>query len=103
MMYWCADFLKEQDAHVLDGSLRVNTTHAFAAFQSLMDTNGPFFKPEVTQQVVGMCRKGLVLYQKLAGMDRARTDGRKTYKIIPKFHSCVELSIYIEKTNRNPR
>ena len=103
MMYWCADFLKERDVGVLGGQLRTNTMHAFAAFQNLIDVNGPFFEPQTTQQVVSVCRHGLLLYQKLVGLDRSRTDGRHAYKIIPKFHSCLELSIYIEQTNRNPR
>lgn len=103
MMYWCADFLKDRDATVEGGELRIHCMHAFAAFQSLIDTNGPFFDPVTTQQVVRVCRKGLLLYQRLVGLDRERPDGRRTYKIIPKFHSCFELSFYIEETNRNPR
>ena len=103
MMYWCADFLKEHDATVEGGELRIHCTYAFAMFQSLIDTNGPFFDQATTKQVVQVCRKGLLLYQRLVGLDKERQDGRRTYKIIPKFHSCFELSFYIEETNRNPR
>ena len=103
MMYWCSDFLKERDDGIPGGNLRSQTMHAFAAFQNLIDISGPFFDPETTQKVVDVCRKGLLLYQKLAGIDKGRTDGRRTYKIIPKFHSTLELSIYIEETMRNPR
>ena len=103
MMYWCADFLKQEDMEIPDGELRVHTMHAFAAFQSVIDNNGPFFDPETTEQVVKYGHTGLLLYQKLAGMDRTRPDGRCTYKLIPKFHSVLELLIYIEETNRNPR
>ena len=42
MMYWCSDFLKERDAGIPGGNLRVQTSHAFAAFQNLIDINGPF-------------------------------------------------------------
>lgn len=103
MMYWCSDFLKQQDEGVCGGTLRIYTMHAFTKFQYLVDKNGPFFAPHVTPQVVGVVRKGLVFYQKLASMDKKRTDERKTYKIVPKFHSMLELSFYIADTNRNPR
>ena len=103
MMYWCAEFLKQEDTEIPGGDLRVHTMHAFAAFQSVIDNNGPFFDPETREQVVKYGRTGLLLYQKLAGMDRTRTDGRRTYKLIPKFHSVLELTIYIEETSRNPR
>ena len=103
MMFWCADFLKEHDIGVIGGELRTNTMHAFAAFQNLVDLNGPWFDPDIAQKVVDFCRTGLLLYQKLVGLDKSRKDGRQTYKIIPKFHSCLELSIYIEETHRNPR
>jgi len=103
MMYWAAAFLKEEDNGVPGGSLRISTMHAFAKFQHLIDTNGPFFTPEVSSQVVCTVRKGLLLYQKIAGQDQQRTDERKNYKIIPKFHSLFEMSFYIEQTHRNPR
>lgn len=103
MMFWCADFLKERDMGITDGDLRVHTMHAFAKFQLLIDQNGPFFDPDTTKQVVKVCRRGLVLYQQLAGIDKQRTDGRRSYKITPKFHSVLELTIYIQESNRNPR
>lgn len=76
---------------------------AFAKFQHLVDVGGPWFTDESVQEVVGALRTGLVLYQKLTSQDRKRTDGRICFKITPKFHSLLELSIYIEKTGRNPR
>lgn len=103
MMFWCYDFLQERDVGIVGGDLRIQTMYAFAKFQSLIDSNGPFFDADTTRQVVGVCRKGLLLYQKLAGKDAARTDGRRTFKIIPKFHSCLELTFYIEESHRNPR
>ena len=103
MMYWCAEFLKENDHDVEGGHLRIHTMHAFAKFQFLVDKNGPFFPPEEKTQVVSIARKGLILYQKLTSNDRKRVDGRCTYKITPKFHSFFELSFYIDETSRNPR
>ena len=103
MMYWAAAFLREEDNGVSGGPLRICTTHAFAKFQHLIDTNGPFFTPEVSSQVVFIARKGLLLYQKIASQDGKRTDERKNYKIIPKFHSLLEMTFYIEQTHRNPR
>lgn len=103
MIFWCLQFLKDNDVGIAGGELRVFTMHAMAKFQRLIDDNGPFFTPTVTTEVVQIIRKGLVLYQKLASLDRKRTDGRKTFKITPKFHSLLEMSFFIEQTNRNPR
>lgn len=102
MMFWCADYLKEF-CDVDGGLLRFRTMDAFGRFQFLLDTHGPFLSPDQTQQVVGVGRKALLLYQKLANIDQQRTDGRRCYKITPKFHSFLEMTFYIEQSNRNPR
>ena len=103
LQYWCLDFLREVKDQTELGDLRYRCMFAFVRFQFLMDTSGPFFTDEILPEVVGAVRKGLLLYQKLASLDRKRTDGRKNFKIIPKFHNLLELSIYIESTKRNPR
>ena len=103
MMYWCAEFLKENDHDVEGGQLRIHTMHAFAKFQFLVDNSGPFFPPDEKTQFVSIARKGLILYQKLTSNDRKRVDGRMTSKITPKFHRFFELSFYIDQTMRNPR
>ena len=82
---------------------RFHCIFAFAKFQYLMDIHGPFFKPTVTAEVVKYARAGLVFYQELAGLDRSRADDHRFYKLIPKCHSLYEMTIYMEKTNRNPR
>lgn len=102
LMFWCTDYLKE-NCSVDGGNLRYRTMDAFTRFQYLLDIHGPFFSPEQTAEVVRIGRKGLLLYQKLAYIDKQRTDSRRCYKIIPKFHSFLELTFYIEKSNRNPR
>lgn len=103
MMYWCADYLKEHDAEVLGGQLRVHCMHSFVSFQNVLDVSGPFFQDGAKERAVKLGRKALLLYQRLASLDSGRTDGRKTYKIIPKFHSFLELTFYINESNRNPR
>ena len=103
MMFWCADYLKQNDVGIPGGDLRIHTMHSFAKFQSLLDNHGPFFEPQITRSVVQYGRNGLLFFQQLAGIDKTRLDGRRSYKIIPKFHSFLELTIYIETTNRNPR
>lgn len=103
MMYWVAAYLQENSAGVPNGELRVNCSHAFASFQSMMDCNGAFFDAGTTNQIVEIGRKGLLLYQQLCVADRQRTDGRRAYKITPKFHSFFELTFYIAESHRNPR
>ena len=103
MMTWCAVYLREEMAMAPNGDLRAFCMHSFAMFQQQMDICGPFFSTEEAKQAVYYGRTGLLLYQKLAGHDSRRTDGRQNYKIIPKFHSVLEHCLYIQATLRNPR
>lgn len=102
MIFWCAAYLREHQT-APNGRLRYLCMQQFATFQYLLDSNGPFFSRDMASKVVKAARDGLLLYQKLASLDRKRTDGRRTYKVIPKFHSFLELSIYVEESLRNPR
>ena len=102
MLYWCLDYLRGQQ-HTPRGDRRAQTMYYFTHFQFLMDTHGPFLSNDVARKVVQTARDGLVAYQRLASNDRKREDGRRTFKIIPKFHAMLELTIYIEETKRNPR
>ena len=103
MLFWCNDFLKEHVGRVHGSEARSRCIHSFAKFQFLLDSHGPFFTGEQTLQVVKYARAGLLFYQDLVAEDRARVDGRRFYKMIPKFHSLFEMAIYIEQTNRNVR
>ena len=103
MLFWCNDFLKEAVGRVIGADDRSLCIYGFAKFQFLLDIHGPFLQEHQTAEVVKYCRFGLLMYQKLAGMDRARADDRRFYKLIPKFHSLYELTLYMEATNRNPR
>ena len=103
MLFWCNDFMKQQVGLVPGAESRANVIHGFAKFQFLLDITGPFFTPDKTSEAVKYARAGLILYQELASTDRARVDDRKFYKIIPKFHSLMEMTIYMESTNKNPR
>ena len=103
MLFWACNFLTRHSGSVIGGITRMHCIHGFAKFQYLLDINGPFFKPETTREVVKYGRSGLTFYQELASLDRARTDERRFFKLIPKCHSFFEMTIYIQNTNRNPR
>lgn len=103
MLFWCNEFIKETVGTVIGSEDRARCIHCFAKFQYLLDIHGPFFTPSQAAEVVKYARAGLLAYQKLASMDRDRTDEKRFYKLVPKFHSFFEMSIYIETTNRNPR
>jgi len=103
MLFWCNDFLREQVGHVPGAQARANVIHGFAKFQFILDVNGPFLEPVQTTEAVKYARAGLLFYQELSAADRARADERRFYKVIPKFHSLMEMTIYMESTNRNPR
>ena len=103
MLFWCNDFIKESVGRVIDAETRSRCIHGFAKFQFLLDIHGPFFQSHETNEAVKYARAGLIFYQQLVSMDRARTDEKRFYKIIPKCHSFYELTVYIEATNRNPR
>lgn len=103
MLFWRNDYLKEQSAHVLGGAERAHCIHGFAKFQYILDISGPFLTSDQTREAVKYARAGLLFYQHLTGQDRARTDDRRFYKIIPKCHSLYELTLYMEQTKRNPR
>jgi len=103
MLFWCNQFLKEQVGKVAGATERANCIHAFAKFQYLLDINGPFLNDHQVGEAVKYARTGLLLYQDLAANDRSRDDGRRFYKLIPKFHSFFEMTIYMESSKRNPR
>ena len=103
MLFWCNDFIKESLGQVVGADYRLFCIHSFAKFQYLVDIHGPFFEPHQAKEVAKYGRAGLLLYQHLAANDRARVGGRRNFKIIPKCHSFLELTFYIELTNRNPR
>ena len=103
MLFWCNDFMKETVGNVIGSEDRARCIHSFAKFQYLLDIHGSFFTPSQTAEVVKYARAGLLTYQKLASLDRARADEKRFYKLVPKFHSLFEMTIYIETTNRNPR
>lgn len=104
LMYWCAEFLKEQASGEIPRShLRAYCAHAFAKFQRVCDQSPQFFSDEETKCCVDAGRTGLLLYQQLATQDRERTDTKRFYKITPKYHSFFEMLLYIEKSRRNPR
>lgn len=103
MLFWCNDFLQQQVGVVVGAQARANCIHAFAKFQYLLDIHGPFFNDHQVAEAVKYARMGLLLYQDLAANDRMRTDGRRFFKLIPKFHSLMELTIYMESSKRNPR
>ena len=103
MLFWCHDFLKKQVGAVPGAQARANVTHGFAKFQFMLDSNGPFLDPKKTAEIVKYARAGLLFYQDLAAADSTRADDRRFFKVIPKFHSFMELTIYMETTNRNPR
>ena len=103
MMFWCSDFLKAEMDATPGGRMRAFCMHCFAKFQLLLDMAGPWLTDSQSQEVVKHGWGGLLFYQQLASQDRLRTDGRRTYKIIPKFHSFLELQLYIKETSRNPK
>lgn len=102
MMSWCADYLKEEMVGP-QGTTRAYAMFGIAAFQKQLDSNGPFFDQATADKVINYARSGLLFYQELAGLDRGRVDGKRFYKITPKFHSLIEMLLYIGETKRNPR
>ena len=105
MMFWASDYMKDQDqeGNVPNSRLRWLCMHSFAKFQHLVDQGGPFFGEQEMALVTRYGHAALLFYQELAGHDRARTDGRRDLKITPKFHSFLEMLLYVRKTRRNPR
>ena len=103
LMFWCADYLKSEGDGVVGGDLRIFTMHALAKFQLLLDVGGPWFSEQESQKVVTYGWAALMFFQQLTAQDRCRNDGRRSFKITPKFHSFVEMQIYIQTTRRNPR
>lgn len=104
LMFWCADYLRsERDEAVSGSDDRLYTMHSFAKFQQLLDVHGPWFSEDECKLVVTYGWAGVMFYQKLAAQDRLRLDSRRCFKITPKFHSFVEMLIYIEQTRRNVR
>lgn len=103
LMYWCASYLLEEKNQSPGGDLRYKTIYAFCRFQYLLDISGPFLSEEVTRDVAESGQRGLVLYQRLVSQDRKREDYRRAYKILPKMHSFLEMTLYIQSTRRNAR
>ena len=103
LLFRCNDFLKEHVGHIVGAEQRYFCIHSFAKFQFLVDIHGPFFHPHVTAECVKYARAGLLFYQDLTATDRSRLDGKRFFKIIPKFHSLWEMCLQIEACNRNPR
>ena len=103
MLFWCHDYLKEHVGRTAGAEMRYHCIYGFAKFQFLLDINGPFLGLDDKRQTVKYGRAGLLFYQQLAALDRARTDGKRFYKVTPKFHSLFEMLLYIEETSRHVR
>ena len=99
MMFWASDYMKDQDqeGNVPNSRLRWLCMHSFAKFQYFIDEGGPFFGDQEVTLVTRYGHAALLFYQELAGQDRARTDGRRFLKITPKFHSLLEMLLYVKK------
>lgn len=103
MQFWCASYLRENMSTTPGGQFRAYTMHAFAKFQRLLDLTGPFFTPEGAAEVTKYGRIALLCFQELTAQDYRRTDQRRGFKLTPKFHSLLEMLLYISSTNRNVR
>ena len=103
MTHWASDFLKEQMGSGPRSDTRAYCMYCIAKFQVLVDQSPAFMSPAVALDAANYVRMHLLFYQQLAVDNRARDDGVKNYKIVPKHHACLHLADYVEQTRRNPR
>ena len=103
MSLWLDAYLLDERGSSPGSDLRCFCAHSLACFQVCCDENPQFFDPKVAKRTSGHLRTFLLLYQKLAVADRARTDQRMNFKLVPKFHCLLHLGDYILETRRNPR
>ena len=105
MMFWVTDYLHEHmHAAPAPGSQRRwRAAYTLAMFQNTLDISGPWLDDATRKEAAENGFAFLLLYQRLAKDNRARTDGRQNYKITPKFHSFLHMLLTIQKTGRNAR
>lgn len=103
MALWLDAYLEEERGTGPGSDLRCFCAHALASFQRSCDESPQFFTKSVASRTSGYLKTFLQMYQRLALQDRERVDGRRNYKVVPKFHSLLHLGDYIEETLRNPR
>ena len=102
MLYWVATFLDERkDAGSPSSILRADTAYAMAQFQFIQDTHGAWFDLDTANQAAGAGRRFLVLYQQLALF--AMRANRKIYRLTPKFHCLLHVTLRLPREKRNPR
>ena len=105
LMFWAAAFLCEQleTVDTPNNRLRAYCAWSLAQFQYLQEANGPWLCAQTAEDMCVAGRSFLLYYQKLAVESRAASQGKKMYKVVPKFHSLLHLCMNARVTGRNPR